>query len=183
MTTYPTDALWILLLLKAFTVLLMGKPLCWFPQIIFGVRNYLLRCFTKNVEREYIALKHIKWSKIWHIWVQKQMHKFMMMSVLSCPFILSYGRPLGIDWFGPRLVPGSPTSSSSWIMVQIRIRKEIPSPSTLAGSSAAISLFAYLFMMRDQWRTAPVMFHETESSQSCLSFPWSLCQGSGHVHC
>lgn len=48
--------------------------------------------------------------------------------MLSCLFLLSYGRSLGIDWFGPTLAPGSLTCSSSYIMDQKRTRKENPFP-------------------------------------------------------
>lgn len=160
MTTIPTDALWVLLLHKALTVFLMGKPLCWFPQTIFGVRNYLLWYFTKNMEREYIALKHVKLPKSWDIWVQKQMQEFMVMSVLSCSFLLSYGRSLRIDWFGPRLAPGNPNWSSRCIMVQTGIRKGIPSPSTVAE------------LLTSHIPICPFIYDE-RSVESCSSFvPW-----------
>lgn len=48
MTTILTNALWTTLLHNTFTMLQMIKPLCWFPSIIFGVRNYSLWCLLRT---------------------------------------------------------------------------------------------------------------------------------------
>lgn len=128
MTTIPTDALWILLLHKALTVLLMGKPLCWFPEIIFGVRNYLLWYFTKNMERG------LHWNTQNGLKLEIPAYRNKCRSSCDVSALL----PL------PCLLCKIIRNWLLWAqisMVQIRIRKEIPSPLELEKKPPPLPLW------------------------------------------